>query len=50
MGLREEMMQAANDDKKAHADGLPAVSKLRMLERVMDTLQKCVYFIFFLFA
>jgi hypothetical protein len=34
-------MQAANDDKKAHADGLPAVSKLRLLDRVMDTLQKC---------
>lgn len=40
MALREEMMIAANDDKKAHADGLPAVAKLKMLDRVMDTLQK----------
>ncbi|KAG8812522.1 Transcription factor iws1 [Serendipita sp. 399] len=38
--LRLDMMQAANEDKEAHRDGIPAVAKLRMLDRVMDTLQK----------
>lgn len=34
------MLLAAEDDKRAHADGLPALAKLKMLDRVMDVLQK----------
>lgn len=41
--LRVEMMVAANEDKEAHKEGIPAVAKLRMLPRVMDTLQKRQY-------
>ncbi|KAG8833754.1 Transcription factor iws1 [Serendipita sp. 411] len=41
--LRVDMMRAANDDKDAHREGVPAISKLRMLDRVMDTLQKRQY-------
>ncbi|PVG04446.1 hypothetical protein CPB86DRAFT_869109 [Serendipita vermifera] len=43
IALREEMMIAANEDKIASKEGIPAVAKLRMLDRVMDTLQKTQY-------
>jgi hypothetical protein len=39
-GLRDDMIYAASEDKQAHADGIPAIAKLRMLDRVMDILQK----------
>ncbi|KIM33382.1 hypothetical protein M408DRAFT_326111 [Serendipita vermifera MAFF 305830] len=41
--LRAEMIEAAESDKKAHQDGIPALAKLRMLDQVMDTLQKRQY-------
>ncbi|CAG8708446.1 15121_t:CDS:2, partial [Acaulospora colombiana] len=41
--LREEMMIAASEDKISSREGLPAIAKLRMLDRVMDTLQKKQY-------
>lgn len=37
------MIIAAKEDKHAHKEGLPAFSKIRMLDRVMDTLQKLVF-------
>jgi len=35
-------MEAAKADRESHQAGIPAIAKLRMLDRVMDTLQKCV--------
>jgi hypothetical protein len=38
--LRAEMMGAAKVDRESHQAGIPAIAKLRLLDRVMDTLQK----------
>ena len=41
--LREDMLRAAQEDEDANKEKLPAVSKLRMLPRVKEVLQKYVF-------
>lgn len=40
--LREEMLRAAKDDDEANREKLPATSKLKLLPRVKEVLQKYV--------
>lgn len=42
--LREDMLRAATDDDDANREKLPATSKLRLLPRVKEVLQKCVVY------
>ena len=46
--LREDMLRAAADDDEANREKLPATSKLRLLPRVKEVLQKSALFRFFL--
>lgn len=47
--LREEMLRAATEDDEANRDKLPATSKLRLLPKVKEVLQKFVIFIIHFF-
>lgn len=40
--LREQMLQAADDDEQANKEKRPAAAKLRLLPQVMEVLRKCV--------
>lgn len=42
--LREEMLRAAQEDDEANREKLPATSKLKLLPRVKEVLQKYVLF------
>lgn len=41
--LREEMLRVAAEDDEANKDKLPGTAKLKMLPRVREILQRCVF-------